>query len=532
MVLSQEQEGQVRPIAFASRGLRPPERNMSNYSSMKLEFLALKWAVTEKFREYLLGHKCIIYTDNNPLSHLATARLGATEQQWVAQLSLFDYELRYRSGRNNKNADALSRQNSRGYAEEQVVVARGTGLPGSLHAVASLQQPTQSSHMVVPVFPSHTTAEMCALQTADPDINAVLHFWMQRQRPKAIERQQLSATSLALLRQWDRLVEEDGLLYRRTYRSDGGEEILQLMVPAVLRPEVMTHLHQNHGHQGVERTLELVRQRCFWPGMTGEVTRWCQECSRCQVSKDSGLGTVSYMGHVLASRPNKILAVDFLAAVYTIYLEPSRNGMENVLVLIDVLTKYTLAVPTRDQRASTVAQVLGNEWFFKFGVLSCLHSDQGRSFEGALIQQLCVLYGVKSRTTPYHPAGKGQCERFNRTMHNLLRTLPVTRKRDWASCLPQLVFCYNTTPHQSIGESPFFLMFGRDPQLPVDFLLGRVREPEAGTMHDWVQEHQGRLQVAFTKAKGHLSIAAAKQKERHDHGVREDLLLEGQLVYL
>ena len=90
-VLSQEQDGKVRPIAYASRGLKPTERKMSNYSSMKLEFLALKWAMTEKFREYLLGHKCVVYTDNNPLSPLSSAKLGATEQRWVAQLASFDF---------------------------------------------------------------------------------------------------------------------------------------------------------------------------------------------------------------------------------------------------------------------------------------------------------------------------------------------------------------------------------------------------------------------------------------------------------
>ncbi len=80
-VLSQEQDGKLRPIAYASCSLRPTERNMSNYSSMKLEFLALKWAMTEKFREYLLGSKCVVFTDNNPLSHLFTEKLGATEQR-------------------------------------------------------------------------------------------------------------------------------------------------------------------------------------------------------------------------------------------------------------------------------------------------------------------------------------------------------------------------------------------------------------------------------------------------------------------
>lgn len=79
-VLSQEDGNKCRPVAFASRGLRPSERNVQNYSSMKLEILGLKWAVTEKFTEYLLGQKCLVYTDNNPLSHLQSAKLGTLEQ--------------------------------------------------------------------------------------------------------------------------------------------------------------------------------------------------------------------------------------------------------------------------------------------------------------------------------------------------------------------------------------------------------------------------------------------------------------------
>lgn len=94
------------------------------------------------------------------------------------------------------------------------------------------------------------------------------------------------------------------------------------------------------------------------------------------------------MNHLLAARPNGILAIDFTL------LERAQNGMENVLIMTDVFSKFTQAVPTRDQRASTVAQVLVTEWFYKFGVPSRLHSDQGRSFESSLIQQLCSLYRV------------------------------------------------------------------------------------------------------------------------------------------
>lgn len=102
------------------------------------------------------------------------------------------------------------------------------------------------------------------------------------------------------------------------------------------------------------------------------------------------------LGHLLASRPNEILAID-----HTI-LEPMQNGVENVLVLTDVFSKYTVAVLTRDQQATTVARVLVLEWVYKFGVPTHLHSDQGRNFESTLIQQLCNLYSiVKSRTNAY-----------------------------------------------------------------------------------------------------------------------------------
>ena len=81
---------------------------MDNYSSMKLEFLALKWAVTEKFRSYLLGAEFEVLTDNNPLSHLETVKLGTVEQHWAPQLALFNFKITYKPGKRNQNADALS----------------------------------------------------------------------------------------------------------------------------------------------------------------------------------------------------------------------------------------------------------------------------------------------------------------------------------------------------------------------------------------------------------------------------------------
>ncbi|XP_069618471.1 uncharacterized protein [Ranitomeya imitator] len=106
-VLAQVQDGRERVISYGSRSLRDSERNPANYSSFRLELLALVWAMTERFAEYLTGAEVLVMTDNNPLAHLENAKLGALEQRWVARLAKFNYRIKFRSGRENGNADAL-----------------------------------------------------------------------------------------------------------------------------------------------------------------------------------------------------------------------------------------------------------------------------------------------------------------------------------------------------------------------------------------------------------------------------------------
>ncbi|KAL6459344.1 hypothetical protein MHYP_G00328160 [Metynnis hypsauchen] len=106
--LYQEQEGEMRVIAYASRGLSPSEKR---YPAHKLEFLALKWSINEKFQDYLYGNIFTVVTDNNPLTYvLKSAKLGAASYRWLAALSTFDFNIKYRAGKNNQDADGLSRR--------------------------------------------------------------------------------------------------------------------------------------------------------------------------------------------------------------------------------------------------------------------------------------------------------------------------------------------------------------------------------------------------------------------------------------
>ena len=108
MLSQRDKTGTSHVITFASRSLQPSEQLMQNYSSAKLELLALKWTVTEKLRDYLLGSKFTVYTDNNPLAHVKESKLGAAQIRWLSELALFNFDIKYRSGKSNQAADASS----------------------------------------------------------------------------------------------------------------------------------------------------------------------------------------------------------------------------------------------------------------------------------------------------------------------------------------------------------------------------------------------------------------------------------------
>lgn len=548
-VLYQFQGGRKTVIAYASRRLRGAEHNDRNYSSMKLELLALKWAVVEKFRSYLLGSKFTILTDNNPLCHLNTAKLGAIEQRWVAQLAVFDFVVQYRPGRCNTAADALSRRPGLEEKEEVTEDSEYDGCVAICNALrtGTVVEPDLAVHVArkeaglaqaalvdeddrggtlenTPTLPGYTKDELHRFQEKDPTITVLRNFWDEKRKPTKKERTSLSRPALSLLKQWDRIREKGGLLYRAVNDVLSGE-CHQLLLPACLVEPVLRSVHDQMGHQGVERTLALIKPRCYWVGMYDAVEKWVKSCQRCVLAKMPQPKIQAPWTPFLASRPLEVVAMDFTI------LEPASDGRENVLVVTDVFTKFSQAFPTRDQKADTTAKILLKEWIFKYGVPQRLHSDQGRNFESAVIAELCRLYGIrKSRTTPHHPQGNPQCERFNRTLHDLLRSLPPDKKRRWPEYLPELVYAYNVIPHASTGYSPYYMLFGMEPHLPVDALLGQ--EPAREREPTWLVIHRERLQDAHTRAREYAERKAADRVAKRESGVYCPDVGVGQQVYL
>ena len=209
------------------------------------------------------------------------------------------------------------------------------------------------------------------------------------------------------------------------------------------------------------------------------------------------------------THPFQMVSVDFL------HLGECRGDYEYILVIMDNYNN----LPITNKSAKTVADKLFNDFCLKFGFPEKLHHDLGREFENKLLHHLKALSGIRgSHTTPYHlpHAGNGQTERFNRTLFSMLRTLTEEQKSDWKNHLPKVIHAYNCTTSEATGYSPFFLLFGRPPRLPVDLLFETESENCARSSQEYVEKWGRRMAEAYDIASRNASKSADRGKRQYD----------------
>ena len=171
---------------------------------------------------------------------------------------------------------------------------------------------------------------------------------------------------------------------------------------------------------------------------------------------------------------------------------------------MDHFTRFAQAYPTRNKKSSTVAKKLYDDFVLRFGLPARLLSDQGGEFENKTIRELNRFMGIrKSRTTPYHPQSNGACERMNQTLLKMLKTLAEENKTRWPESINKLIHAYNCSHHSVTGDSPFYLMFGRRPRLPLDlmFTVEKGEATEARSHNKFVDDWQKQMKTAYDIAR-------------------------------
>lgn len=228
-----------------------------------------------------------------------------------------------------------------------------------------------------------------------------------------------------LLREWDRISLQNGVLGRLCQETGTELETFQVIVPKQEANGVWKAYHKGMGHPSSERTLAALRQHCYWARMTQDMKEWTEICLQCVCAK-AGPEVRAPLLPIITSYPFEVVGVDYLS------LGRPDDRYPYILVMTDLFSKYALAVPTRDQSANTTARALYSSLIQTFGCPECVVTDRGAAFESLLINELCQLYGCqKSRTTAYHPQGNGACERFNQTLLRLLSSLTETDQAQW-----------------------------------------------------------------------------------------------------
>ncbi|KAL6472418.1 hypothetical protein MHYP_G00186060 [Metynnis hypsauchen] len=465
--------------------------------------------------------------------------------KWLAALATYDFDLEYRPGKTNTDADLLSRcAPGRGNAEQW----EGISLPGvkaicsgvsaqyfsepSFRLAEQLGTPAEAIPTAY-AFPASLGESQTGVLSKEDIVTAqkndmVIEIVKQALKTNIWPSGLLEQTpELGLMkREAEKLVIRDELLYR-VKKALSGVEIFQLVLPQIYRQKVLMALHDDMGHLGVERTLEHLRNRFYWPKMAQETEQYVKNCGECVVRKSCN-PRAAPLHQITSGGPMDLVCIDFLS------LEADSRGFSNILVVTDHFSRYAQAFPTKNQKAITVAKTLVKKYFIHYGLPARIHSDQGRDFESQLIRELLRLLGVrKSRTTPYHPQGDPQPERFNHTLLSMLGTLPSTQKRQWSQYVARLVHAYNSTKNDATGYSPYFLMYGREARLPVDISFGNsLKGDEEVTHSQYVRKLRQDLESAYRLAAEAADKNHQRNKKLYDKLVRCQALDHGDRVLL
>ena len=237
-----------------------------------------------------------------------------------------------------------------------------------------------------------------------------------------------NADTKASVQQWDNLFLRDGVLHRKWEGPVETKDRLQVVLPRNRWKGLMEACHRGFGggHVGFRKTLTKVQGRAYWKGHTAEVERFCKQCEACATYHRGPTPRQGKLADFRVGEPMERWGIDLTGPH-----PQSSAGHKYILTAIDYFSRWAEAFPLRNQEATTVAEVLVNQVFTRFGVPMQIISDQGPNFESKLFQDLCSMMGVdKVKTTAYEPRTNGLIERWHRVLNGMLGKVIGENQRD------------------------------------------------------------------------------------------------------
>ena len=497
-VLAKEQpDGIVRPIAYASRSLQQNERN---YGVTELEGLGVVWAV-KHFRVYLYGHKCMVYTDHQALkSLLNTPQPSGRLARWGMALQEMDLAIVHRSGKHNANADALSRCPLPTCTDDHPTAEVVAALSGTELQTDGAEEDN-----------------LAALQQVDEELKPIIVYLTTGVLPeddKHARQVTLTAPRYMML---------DGILYRVEDDSS-----LRVVPPHSCRRALFDAVHSGKfgAHLGDLKVHSELRKHYWWEGMRRDITQWTRACLTC-ATYQTGRRVKPPLTPLPVSGAFDRIGVDVLQ------LPRTKRGNRYAVVFVDYLTKWPEVFAVADQTSVTIARLLVEEVVSRHGVPTDVLSDRGKAFLSGLMQEVGLLLGYrKVNTTAYHPQTDSLVERYNRTLIGMLAKTVDKGGVEWDERLPYVLFAYRASQQLSTKESPFYLLYGRDPRLPVPSVLSPAKTRTMVDLREYGIELHDKMSTAWELARQAVKRAQKRQKDHYDRGTTTLPFREGERVYL
>lgn len=448
-----------------------------NYSTSEKEFLAIVEAFRRSRHMLLLVHTTIITDHLNLTYWMQPRQLTSRQARWKEELGGFQLSITYRPGVYAVMPDALSRR-------ADYHPGKGTANNHDINFTQALPSLTNTPEKFTNIGLS--TATLRALQpptVIDRDYfvsdNDIYQGLLQDEDIQDLRRDMMAIMchkcdhptcanhwlipkNLAYLRQtsrypgfisprWD---ERQFLLFdKRVYVPNYNNARLKILKAR--------HDSPLAGHQGINKTIELVTRDYIWLGINKDIEAYvsgCVVCQRTKVPRQSPYGLLKTLE--VPTRPWTNITMDFIEQL------PKSDKYDTILVVVDRLTKWSIFIPTDNRISSArLAELLIDRVFSQHGLPNSIVSDRGSTFVSKLWRYITEQLGIDLRlSTAYHPQTDGQTERVNQVLEQYLRIFTTYNQDDWSSLLPHASFAYNNSIHSATKLTPFYANFGYHPR--------------------------------------------------------------------
>jgi len=292
-------------------------------------------------------------------------------------------------------------------------------------------------------------------QQEDPHVKRLYRFLKGEEKALAGEMPKRKYRIVA--RECEKLYLADDIVYRNE-----GFSGRQLYVPERLKRELLEQFHASKpaGHMGVYRTYAALSRNYYWPGMRQDALNFVRGCKECAMRNVSPRQRVRARQQVDVPHIFERVAIDYQGP-----FTESEEGHTHVLNFMCLNTGWVegVCVKANELDAKLVARTLVEKVILHWGPPRAILSDRGSQFLAAVVRETMKIFGIAKLTaSAYHPQSNGKLERVHRTLNNIIAKIVDTDHRKWEMPYRFALHAYRTTANSVYGDTPYFLVFGRD----------------------------------------------------------------------